>query len=331
MTGNAKPDYAKAIAVDFDTIPIIDLTDIQAPQGFATIADEMMAAAQQSGFFYITNHGIDQVVIENAFAASQAFFRLPQTDKATIRVNQQQRGWMAQGMTNLEGAKTHDAKEVFFWGWDVAANDPDVVAGLPMVAPNQWPNDVAPDLKSDLLEYYSQVVALSQLVLSALAVGLGQKADFFETAYDKPLARGQLVYYPTSTQQDEKEQRFGAATHSDFGVLTMLLQDMQGGLQVQNLAGDWIEAPPIKGSIVCNIGDLLERWTNNRLVSTKHRVLNKSGSDRYSIPIFCDPASQTIIDPRDFGISDADALFEPIAAGAYIASKNTRNFSQYKK
>jgi isopenicillin N synthase-like dioxygenase len=180
------------------------------------------------------------------------------------------------------------------------------------------------------MPYYERVVSLSRTILSALAVGLGQDRDFFTKAYEKPLARGQLVYYPTATDQDIKEERFGAATHSDFGVLTVLLQDMQGGLQVQNLSGDWIEAPPIQGTFVCNIGDLLERWTNNRLVSTKHRVLNRSGNSRYSIPIFCDPASDAVIDPRDLGVSDKEALFDPITAGDYIMSKNKRNFSQYK-
>ena len=326
---SSPPQFAKATA-NFDSIPIVDLSDIGTPEGFSRIARELMKTAEQSGFFYVSNHGINQDIIDRAFAASRSFFDLSDVDKSTIAVNQKQRGWMAQGMTNLEGAKTHDAKEVFFWGWDVVDDDPDVRAGLPMVAPNLWPDTVAPTLKRDLIPYYEQVVSLGRTVLSALAVGLGQDRDFFTKAYEKPLARGQLVYYPTATDQDIKEERFGAATHSDFGVLTVLLQDTQGGLQVQNLSGDWIEAPPIQGTFVCNIGDLLERWTNNRLVSTKHRVLNRSGNSRYSIPIFCDPASDTVIDPRDLGVSDKEALFDPITAGDYIMSKNKRNFSQYK-
>lgn len=329
MTRSLTPHFAKTSA-NFGSIPIVDLSDVSTQNGFSRIARELIETAEKSGFFYVSNHGIDQAIIDQAFAASQSFFNLPAAEKSTVAVNQMQRGWMAQGMTNLEGSKTHDAKEVFFWGWDVAEDDSDVLANLPMVAPNLWPNAVAPTLKRDLLIYYERVVSLSRTVLSALAAGLGQERDFFAKAYEKPLARGQLVYYPTATDKDIKEERFGAATHSDFGVLTVLLQDMQGGLQVQNLSGDWIEAPPIQGTFVCNIGDLLERWTNNRLVSTKHRVLNRSGNSRYSIPVFCDPASDAVIDPRDFGISDGDALFDPITAGDYIMSKNMRNFSQYK-
>ncbi|GAG49576.1 unnamed protein product, partial [marine sediment metagenome] len=92
------------------------------------------------------------------------------------------------------------------------------------------------------------------------------------------------VYYPPSKAGDEAEERFGVAPHTDFGVLTLLLQDNSGGLQVQSKSGEWIEAPPIPGTLVCNIGDLLARWSNNRFASTLHRVVNRSTNARYSIP-----------------------------------------------
>ena len=196
-------------------------------------------------------------------------------------------------------------------------------------SPNQWPDNVAPFLRSDVLPYYNAVIDLSKSVLSALAYGLGKPKDFFELAYKKPLGRGQLVYYPPMKFNDLNEQRFGASPHTDFGVLTILLQDMQGGLQVLNKDDEWIEAPPIENSLVCNIGDLLERWTNGYLVSTKHRVINRNEGARYSIPIFCDPSSQTIINPSDF--SQNPNKFEKITAGEHILNRNRRNFKQYKK
>jgi len=325
------PSYAKAGLVNFEDIPVIDLGDIDSDECRHKIATELVHTAKTIGFFYISNHGIAPEICVKAFEASRRFFALPVSDKSTINVNQHQRGWMAQGMANLEGSKTYDAKEVFFWGFDVDDDDPDVIAGLPMVHPNQWPDAIAPFLRRDIMPYYSAVLDLSRKILSTLAIGLGQSASMFESAYQKPLGRGQLVYYPTLSKDDMRAERFGAANHSDFGVLTILMQDNLGGLQVQRLDGEWIEATPIDGTLVCNIGDLLERWTNGVLISTKHRVLNRSDKSRFSIPIFCDPASDAIVDPRDFD-PDADIeTYPPITAGNYIMGRNQRNFSQYNE
>ena len=323
-----KSDFASAKSTSFDKIPVIDISEIHSESSFKKIANELVHTARSVGFFYIKGHGISSELTSQAFYASKRFFELPLDAKSSIEVDINQRGWMGQGMAQLEGSKTHDAKEVFFWGWDVDADDQDVISGVPMVFPNQWPDQVAPFLKSNILPYYNAVIDLSRTVLSALAYGLGKPKDFFELAYAKPLGRGQLVYYPPMKFNDLNEQRFGASPHTDFGVLTILLQDMQGGLQVLNKDDEWIEAPPIENSFVCNIGDLLERWTNGYLVSTKHRVINRNEGARYSIPIFCDPSSQTIINPSDF--SQNPNKFEKITAGEHILNRNRRNFKQYK-
>lgn len=114
-------------------------------------------------------------------------------------------------------------------------------------------------------------------------------------------------------------------------MLTVLLQDNLGGLQVLNSAGTWIEAAPIADTFVCNIGDLLELWTNGQLISTRHRVINRSPKARFSIPIFCDPASETIVNPRDFDRNADTEALPAVAAGAYIMGKNRANFSHYSK
>jgi isopenicillin N synthase-like dioxygenase len=144
------------------------------------------------------------------------------------------------------------------------------------------------------------------------------------------LARGQLGFYPPSTQIDKCEERFGLAPHTDFGVLTLLLQDNSGGLQVQNKSGNWIEAPPISGTLACNIGDLLARWSNNRFASTLHRVVNRTQNARYSIPVFFDPQTDAVIDPVDLGILKENALYEAITTGQHISSRNTQSFIHYK-
>ena len=329
MTRTETPDYAHAARVDVADIPVVDLSAIGTAAGRDAIATALVRAASDIGFFYVAGHDVPQQMCETAMAASRRFFELPEEKKAGISIDQHQRGWMAQGLANLEGSATHDAKEVFFWGRDVTADDDQVRAGLPLVHPNQWPDEDAPFLRAGITPYYDAVMALGQQILESLAIGLDADPAVFARAYDRPLGRGQLVYYPAIGNADIKAERFGAAAHTDFGVLTILQQDNLGGLQVQNLAGDWIEAMPIPGTFVCNIGDLLERWTNGRLVSTRHRVLNRSGRSRFSIPIFCDPASNAVVDPRDFDPEADITTVPPIEAGTYIMAKNRRNFSHF--
>ncbi len=326
----SEQDFASAAAVDATEIPVIDIAPLLSGGDVAAVAAQMHKAATEIGFFYLKGHGIAPELIEQAFAVGRGFFEQPQAAKETIAVNTYQRGWMATGMSRLAGSKTHDLKEVFFWGTETAADDADLLAGKPMVAQNQWPSDAFPRLQAELTPYYDALCAVARKVLSALAVSLEQPADFFEAAYAKPLARGQLVYYPPSTEADENEQRFGVAPHTDFGVLTFLLQDMSGGLQVRTKAGNWVEAPPIEGTLVCNIGDLLQRWSNDRFASTVHRVINRTDHARYSIPVFFDPHTDTVVDPCDLGVAPSDSKYEPVTAGAYIMGRNKQSFSQFK-
>lgn len=323
-------DFAAAKTTDRSLIPVIDVSGAVNLDDIEGVAAAIYQAATNHGFFYISGHGIDQSLLDQAFAVSKDFFALPVADKATVAVNTHQRGWMAQGMSHLSGAKTHDLKEVFFWGRETAPDDPDILAGKPMVAVNQWPSAVFPRLEAELRPYYDALCDVARKVMAAIAVSLDQPADFFEACYEKPLARGQLVYYPPSTAADEAAERFGVAPHTDFGVLTFLLQDNSGGLQVQSKSGDWIEAPPIPGTLVCNIGDLLARWSNNRFASTLHRVVNRSAGARYSIPVFFDPHTDTIIDPVDLGAPKQSSKYDPVTAGQHISGRNKTSFSQYK-
>lgn len=324
-------DFAAAQTLDPEAIPVIDISPALNGSDLAGVAAQIHAAATGTGFFYISGHGIDPALMDQAFQVAKDFFDLPHTSKETIAVNTNQRGWMATGMSKLQGSKTHDLKEVFFWGTEVAADDPQLAAGRPLVAQNQWPGAIFPRLKAELTPYHSALCAVASKVLEAIAVSLDQPADFFAERYQNPLARGQLVFYPPSNQEDETAERFGVAPHTDFGVLTFLLQDNNGGLQVRTKSGAWAEAPPIPGTLVCNIGDLLERWSNDRFASTLHRVINRSGRARYSIPIFFDPNTDTLIDPRDLGVSDAASNYPPVRAGEHIAGRNSKSFSQFKK
>lgn len=311
-------DFAGAKRTNVSEIPVIDISPLMLGGALDEVAFAIHAAATDVGFFYISGHGIAPELMAKAFAVSRDFFDQPEAVKLSAAVDTNQRGWMATGMAKMQGAVTHDLKEVFFWGTPEAPPD------------NRWPSEF-PRLQTELIPYYRAVCDIGKAVLKAVATGFDLPEATFEPAYETPMARGQLVYYPPSSKGDEDEQRFGVAPHTDFGVLTFLLQDDNGGLQVRTRNGDWIEAPPIPGALVCNIGDLLQRWTNDRFVSTVHRVINRSGNKRFSIPVFFDPSPQALIDPRSLGTPDREAKHPPITAAEYIAQQNQKTFSQYKK
>lgn len=312
-----------------DGLPVIDLSSASSPEDRKAIGKQLVASVETIGFFYVVGHGIDPALMKNAFDSSREFFSLSENQKQIIAVNQAQRGWMRKGLTRLEGSASADVKEVFFWGREVSEDDPDVLQKLPLVSPNQWPELVLPNFKANILEYYQAVMVLGSSLLECIAYGLDQNPEVFREKYTKPLGRGQLVYYPPISADDVACNSHSAAPHTDFGVLTILLQDSLGGLQVRHQNGEWIDVPPIEGSFICNIGDLLERWTNGRLKSTIHRVLNTSGKDRLSIPVFFDPNSDAWIDPRDFETSKNESILPPVKAGEYISGKNHRNFLHY--
>ena len=305
-----------------ETVPVIDLS-----RDTETVAAGIHAAATRIGFFYVSGHGISRDIIDEAFAASRLFFEMPEEIKRTVAIGTDQRGWMGPGMSKMAGAVTHDAKEVFFWGREVAVGDPDL--GRPMVAPNRWPDETVPCLREGIAPYYDAVCGVGARVMEAVAVALGGVRGDFAPFYERPLARGQAVYYPPMTEADRAAGRFGVAPHTDFGVLTLLLQDDSGGLQVRRRDGEWIEAPPLPGTLVCNIGDLLQRWSNDRFISTVHRVVNRSTGARMSIPVFYDPNTDAVVDPRLFLGAGEAAKHEPITPGEHIAGRNRESFSQY--
>jgi isopenicillin N synthase-like dioxygenase len=206
MTTATNTTYADAKRVDVDDIPVIDLADLMAhkPGAVQDVASKIVDASTRIGFFYIRNHSVPQDVIEAASRAMRDYFALPPEKKALTPVNTSQRGWMATGMAKLEGSKTHDLKEIFFWGPEAWHPRLDARKGVDsLVADNVWPDAAFPALRKELLPYYDHVQRVGRELLSAIAVGLNLSADFFKAKYTSPMARGQLVYYPVSTAKDD--------------------------------------------------------------------------------------------------------------------------------
>ncbi|MEM8998585.1 MAG: 2OG-Fe(II) oxygenase family protein, partial [Acidobacteriota bacterium] len=188
-----------------------------------------------------------------------------------------------------------DLKEGLYFGSELAADDPRVAAGLPLHGPNLFPASV-PGLGAAVLEYLDAMAALGHALMAGLALGLGLDPQTFRRRFmADPLLLFRIFHYPPSPAGPPGGS-WGVGEHTDYGVLTMLKQDDVGGLEVRS-GGRWIEAPPVPGSFVCNIGDMLERMTGGLYRSTPHRVRNTSGRGRLSFPFFFDPDWTARVEP----------------------------------
>ena len=310
------------------TIPVISLAPLLAggDAGVRAVAAAIRQAATQIGFFYIADHGIAPELISATHGIAKQFFTLPLEEKRKVEINARHRGFLKIGEAVMHGAKRPDLKESFIFGLDLPEDDPDVRAGKRLMGPNIWP-PALPEMKQVLDAYYAAVVGCGEQLLRALAVALDKKQEFFQDKFRKPLARGSIIYYPPQPPEAGAEQ-FGVSPHSDYGCLTLLWQDDNGGLQVRAKDGGWIEAPPILDTFVINIGDLLARWTNDLFASTAHRVINRSGRERYSIALFYDPHFDTAIEVLDTCCAPGVApRYTPTTCGAYILERFGGAFS----
>ncbi len=269
-------------------LPVIDLgegsEDGAAP---AALAAKIGIACRDIGFFYVVNHGVDRVLMNEAFAQSRRFFSLPLAEKQAIAIETigGNRGYSGLMHEALDPSRGPDRKEAFNVGLDLRPDDPELLAGKPFRSLNAWPK--LGGFRETLLAYYDACAVLGARVHRAFARDLGLMPDHFTAKFDRPMATLRLLRYPAT--EGGASEKIGAGTHTDYGNLTLLATDDVGGLEVRTRDGEWIEAPPLPGAFVVNIGDCLMRWTNDVYVSTPHRVVNRSGRERYSIAFFYDP------------------------------------------
>ncbi len=313
-------------------IPVIPFGGVRQrdPQALQTAAAAIRDACLDSGFFYLSGHGVSEQVIAAVREQAMIFFRQPQEAKRLAAVDARHRGFNALGDALMYEARKPDHKEFFSMGLDLPENDPDVLAGEKLRGPNNWPPGM-PAFRAAMEAYYDALGACGADLMRAVAVSLGVDADFFADKYRKRLQRTQVVYYPPQPV-DATDEQFGVAPHTDFGCITLLWQDETGGLEVLERASrSWIAAPPIPGTLVVNVADLLARWTNDRYASTPHRVINRSGRERMSIATFYDPDYKAVVDPRALGTPDTECRYEPVLAGNHIVGRIERSFGYRKK
>ena len=293
-----------------------------ADQALARVSGQLMSALDTSGFFYIVGHGIDAQTLNRLLNQQRVFFSLAAHDKALVAIDRDNRGYLAPGMARMRGAARHDQKEVFFWGPEWALDHPYQCAGIPLCGVNRWPGQPE-GCRSAVLDYAAAIRIAGTVVLRGIARGLGLADDFFEHYYSDSLLRGQLIRYPHTTGGKDD---FGVAPHTDFGCITLLHQQ-EPGLEVRQRDGRWVSAPPVEGSLVVNIGDLLARWSDGRLPSNLHRVRNYNDADRYSIAMFHDPNPTAIIAPADMARNKRG--IPAISVADYIVERNRGAFSHH--
>ncbi len=216
-----------------------------------------------------------------------------------------------------------DLKESFIWGYQ--DKEGHARADHPLRGPNQWP-DCVPQLQAAAMEYFNQAHEVAYQLMRGFALGLNLPENFFLRSCTRPISRGSFVYYPPQNTH-ESTTRFGVGPHTDFGVLTVLCQDDVGGLQVQDVNGDWVQAPPINDTLIVNVGDLLSRWTDGAYKSTPHRVINTSGRERLSLVLAFDPDPDTLIDAREVHGAPYQPAEEPITCGDYLLWRFSKAFS----
>jgi len=298
-------DALRATRQPFDRIPVVDIASLVNGSDATTAAKDIRWAFANAGFMYVKNHGVSNDLIERAYTASKLFFDLPDDVKKLLHIENSGtalRGYIPLFGENTDPTKTSDLKECFDLGPETPGRN------TPFFGSNQWPA-LLPSLEAEMMAYHDAMVRLARTILRGVAISLDLPETFFEAKMRDPISVLRLIHYPPQSGR-VAEEMIGIGAHTDYGVMTILSQDQIGGLQVMNRDGQWIEASPLEGTFVINIGDLMQILTNDIYLANMHRVVNTSGRERYSMPFFVE--------------ADSDAVFEPLAS--CVSATNPRKY-----
>lgn len=273
-------------------IPVIDISLLNNKAEVQTIANAIRKACCEHGFFYVSGHGVSEALQHELAEKSAQFFALPESEKMKIAMSKGGRAW--RGFFPVDGELTSgkpDKKEGIYFGTELPETHPDVQAGTPLHGKNLFP-EFPEGFADTVLRYMEAATQTGHAVMKGIALSLGLPENYFYEKHTKdPLILFRIFHYPPQVPTTE---HWGVGEHTDYGLLTILLQDNVGGLQVKS-KGQWIDAPPISNTFICNIGDMLDRMTGGLYRSTPHRVRNISGKNRYSFPLFFDPAFHSAV------------------------------------
>lgn len=280
--------------LDFDEIPVIDIGPLKDGPGRAAVVNAIDRACRDIGFFYIIGHEFDAGLISDLHQAGSEFFAQAESSKQALGLSPSMRGFLPlhyhSQISDTFSGTSH--QEGFWMGADFNGD-----IRHPLEQANRWPESPQ-TLQPVMTEYLVRIEKLAALLGQALADALGQSGDFYASHFARPTSRLKLNHYPPQ-DNPERIDNIGVVPHTDSGAFTILWQDNNSGLEVRSSGGEWVGAPPLAESFVVNIGDILQYWSNGRYSSTQHRVINRYGMDRYSIPYFVNPSADIIISALD--------------------------------
>ena len=306
--------------------PLISLSGLNGRDTgeYQRLCDQIGAAAREIGFLRICDHGIDLKLIEETYAAAERFFAMPDAFKRCYYIGKSSnhRGYVPfteKGDYPDEVSRNYEA---FDLGLELPCTDPHYLSGNRLLGPNVWPD--MPDFRDTVSEYYSQISALGRRLCECLEIHLRLPVGMITSQMNKPISQLRLLHYlRKSNLRDHRSVNMGA--HTDYECLT-LLHTRNQGLQVMTKDDRWIDVPVDPSTLIVNIGDMLEAWTNGILRSTPHRVLNLS-PERFSIPYFV--AADFDAEIKPFGEllhPDATPRYKPFLAGEHLERMLIRDF-----
>lgn len=305
---------------DFDFVPIVDIAGLSCDDADVrqAVADQMGEAARRVGFLYVTGHGLPEPLFEGALAAAQAFFSQPLEVKMASYIGRSANhsGYVPEGEEVFASGKI-DKKEAY----DINLDCPEAAGEAPMLGPNLWPG--VEGFRGPVAAYYAAVADLARRIFRGFALALGLPEDHFEPHLTRPPSQLRLIHYPFDPDAVDQE---GIGAHTDYEFFTVL-RSTAPGLEVRNGRGEWIDAPPVPGAFVVNIGDMLEVWTNGEFTATAHRV-RKVSEERYSFPYFASCDYWTVVEPAAAFVGpDRPARFARKVAGEHLWAQTVSTFS----
>jgi isopenicillin N synthase-like dioxygenase len=312
-------------------IPILDVSSYFAgdKDELARLGDALRHALEHVGFYYLRGHGIPSALVDGMFNACERFHAQPTENKLALRINEHNIGYMPMGGSLARSSKVNintkpSVNEAFFLRRERAPDDPDVIAGRRFRGLNQWPSSL-PGFREVALAYMSAMEQLGRKMVRIYAVALDLHPNYFDAMFEQPNMIQRFTHYPP--QPSYEDNQFSIAPHTDSGFMTLLAPSAVPGLSIRLPDGVWFDAPSFPDTFIVNSGDILRRWTNDRFLSTPHRVINDSGRERYAVPFFFDVHPDTLIECLPTCRSPGNPpKYEPITYDEYALWYATRNY-----